>query len=533
MQPFKFLHIADVHLGFKQYNLEERFRDFNRAFRESLKVALDENVDFVLIAGDLFQDNKVNPDTLSAIYMLINKFKQDAQNRYQRDIPIIAIEGNHDMGSHLDSRSWMQFLSELGLIILLQGRYDKETDCVVFDPVKKSTNRGGMIQIKDCCIYGVNYYGSYVEKIMPLIEKGLPDNPDCYNILMMHFGLSKEVKNEFGVDIGSSNLQDLHQKIDYLALGHFHKQYIRPTGEEWIFNPGSLELNEIADLYEGYERGMFVVTIKGKNPEDRSVKKILAANGPAEREDQYPNRHFISIKIDIGLSKLGTFQQTLDYIIDYVRKNGVPYRDSNKEYEESDMNYLILHVFLIGTISYSKLELNFKKIQETLKDLFAVLDVRVSSSNIDSQIDGIVITTEDDYQIQHIETQVFEQILEKNPEYSKDQETLIPLLQDLKTALLDPLSSAIVMRDQIKTWWKGHRNPGLSITETKPVESPPKGDTTLVIDENKPITPTKVPDDNAEKSEKKSKKTKKSTVKKTKVQSLDELFDDLDFEKKI
>jgi DNA repair exonuclease SbcCD nuclease subunit len=542
MQPIKFLHIADVHLGNKQYNLDARFRDFNRAFKESLDIALRENVDFILLAGDLFEDNRLTPDTLSAAYTIISKFQKEADKLYQREIPIIAIEGNHDMTGHFNLRSWLQFLSDLGLIYFLSDKYDKETDTVIFEPFSIENHRGGLIKIKDCNIYGVRYYGSYVEKILPAIEKGVIEDPDRYNILMMHFGISKEVKNEFGIDIGSSNLQALHDKIDYLALGHFHKQYIRPTGDEWIFNPGSLELNEISDMFEGYDRGMFVVTITGKKAEDRQVKIIKAANGRTDKPDEYSNRNFFVLPpIDIGLSNLGTFQKTLDYVIGQVRKFGLPYRDSEKKYNDSDLNYPILTVFLKGTISYSKLELNIKKIQESLKELFAVLEVRVNTGNIDSQIDGILVDSKDDFTIQQIETQVFEKILEKNPEYAQEKDTLIPLLQELKNALLDTQSNPQILKDQIKMWWKSHKNPGLMIIQpSQEIEiEQPKVTTTLVEENseqeklpNRPIS-QKTNQGSLEKILKA--QTKKSAKKSStpKKQSLDELFDDIDFEKKI
>lgn len=51
----KFLHTADVHLGIKRYRVEKRSRDFYRAWREVIeRYALGESVDFVLVAGDLF-----------------------------------------------------------------------------------------------------------------------------------------------------------------------------------------------------------------------------------------------------------------------------------------------------------------------------------------------------------------------------------------------------------------------------------------------------------------------------------------------
>ncbi len=57
----KFLHAADIHLGYQQYGSKERFDDFSRAFLHIVEQALEEDVDFVLLAGDLFHKRTVDP----------------------------------------------------------------------------------------------------------------------------------------------------------------------------------------------------------------------------------------------------------------------------------------------------------------------------------------------------------------------------------------------------------------------------------------------------------------------------------------
>lgn len=60
----EFLHIPDVHLCYQQYNLEERFKDFGRAFMKAVDYAIDKKVDFVPICGDLFNKSALDPLTL-------------------------------------------------------------------------------------------------------------------------------------------------------------------------------------------------------------------------------------------------------------------------------------------------------------------------------------------------------------------------------------------------------------------------------------------------------------------------------------
>ncbi len=61
----KFLHISDVHLGCRRYNLEERTKDFFRSWYDVIENhALANEVDFVLIAGDFFDRRQIDPQTM-------------------------------------------------------------------------------------------------------------------------------------------------------------------------------------------------------------------------------------------------------------------------------------------------------------------------------------------------------------------------------------------------------------------------------------------------------------------------------------
>ena len=60
----KFVHAADIHLGYRQYNHPERFKDFGVAFQKIVNCAVEENVKACLITGDLFHKSSVDPSTL-------------------------------------------------------------------------------------------------------------------------------------------------------------------------------------------------------------------------------------------------------------------------------------------------------------------------------------------------------------------------------------------------------------------------------------------------------------------------------------
>jgi len=62
----RFLHIADIHLGFDHYDNKERTKDFYLALKDVLKKhAIEAQVDFVVIAGDLFEHRTIQPAILN------------------------------------------------------------------------------------------------------------------------------------------------------------------------------------------------------------------------------------------------------------------------------------------------------------------------------------------------------------------------------------------------------------------------------------------------------------------------------------
>ncbi|MCA1639149.1 MAG: metallophosphoesterase [Acidobacteria bacterium] len=86
----KFLHISDVHLGCTRYQLAESPRDFFDSWIDVLqKYAIGEKVDFVLMCGDFFHKRNVPPETMNYAFAGLSLLKD-------KDIPAVAIEGNHD-----------------------------------------------------------------------------------------------------------------------------------------------------------------------------------------------------------------------------------------------------------------------------------------------------------------------------------------------------------------------------------------------------------------------------------------------------
>ncbi|WP_457558963.1 metallophosphoesterase family protein [Candidatus Harpocratesius sp.] len=457
MKSFKFIHMADTHLGNVQYHLFERFRDFNRAFNAVLQKALEEHVDFILHSGDFFNSNRINPETLSACYLMIKQFQDKALELFGHKIPIIVIEGNHDKRNYFAKRSWLKFLADLNLISLLSINFQEKDSTGIFQPYSAKKKRGNVVSIGDARIYGIPYYGAITKDLLPKIYNSLPSENDTFNILMMHFGIQGQVKGKLGFEI-TPELEIIHEKIDYLALGHYHKYYSLPDKDSWIYNPGSTEINTPKELYgdngEPFQRGVLLVEVFGKETEQRRVQLIEFENGENEDFSTLPNRAFYNVKMNVEGIPLNNFDDLSDFIIEQVKRNGIPLLSgiTRKDLNFRDLNLPFVYIFIFGTIPFSKLDLNFSKLREKILETFQIFETRIFAQGLASEMDEISITKSKNRTINDIETEIFTKIISIHPKYQLYTNEIVKLMKDLKKPLLSKKSGNSVFHEII-TWW--------------------------------------------------------------------------------
>lgn len=248
----KFLHVADIHLGCRRYNLDERPRDFFRAWMDVItRHALPNEVDFVLIAGDFFNARKVDPQTMNHAVAGLGLLRDD------RDAGV-AIEGNHDQHETMSSFSWMRSLSQWGYLILLEPTHDEEGRYALV-PWDEEGRAGSYVDIAGARIFGSHWYGASANAAIPLITDALRGAraDGLFNILLLHTDVEGQLNRPIPA-LSIARLKELRTLADYVALGHTHKKF---EIDNWAFNPGSLEACTIDEYKE--ERGLYLVEVEG------------------------------------------------------------------------------------------------------------------------------------------------------------------------------------------------------------------------------------------------------------------------------
>lgn len=234
----KFIHCADIHLGKIQNNLDQRFKDFGNAFRYVLEEAVARQVDFLLIAGDLFDKRNINARTLEQAVEILELAKQ-------AEIPVIAIEGNHDKAFLRDKDSWMSFLANRGYIVLLKPEF--QGGKMMIEAYDRETCAGAYIDLDgNIRVYGLGYLGraagSKLEELAPQLSE------DRTNIVLLHAMVGRMGGDLIG-SISKGDVACLKEQVAYLALGHGHNRYMVERLE--FAETGQIDLGEGVRLIAG------------------------------------------------------------------------------------------------------------------------------------------------------------------------------------------------------------------------------------------------------------------------------------------
>ena len=346
----RFIHASDLHLGSHQYRSEERAKDFTLTLKKILNLAITNQVSFILLGGDVFTSLEILPVHLTEIVSILKDFKEKTEN----SIPIIAIEGNHDLrkfakGVRFSKRgqSWLKFIENLDLIILLDANINENPE-EMFQPYNFETRKGGKIKIRNIMIYGVRYLGQTIgmEQIRK-ISSGIDPNDGLYHILIQHFGIKGQMKHVPGVNY--LNLNPLKDRVNYLALGHYHLQFVI---DRWVFNPGSPEA--VSSVEHSFKRGIFLVEIQ----EDHSIKVASI---------RLKNRNFLmeTIILEKSINKWESFK---NFIIKQLKV----------KFEHSDIKNLefpLLYLILKGKKPPKTCIIDLKKLKDAILKNFSIVDV--------------------------------------------------------------------------------------------------------------------------------------------------------------
>ena len=228
MQPFRFIHCGDLHLGAPfQYAMGmSRYVDravaeaTYEAFNNIIEIAVRERVNAVVISGDVYNSEDHNLEAQV-------RFVRAMYRLWEAHIPVYMVQGNHD-----PAESWRAGLSMPDNVHVFS-----DTQVQRFPLMVNNIEVGGVYGIS--CGHGnepTNFAAQY-----KAFER------DEFSLAVMHGTVGSSVGSEHHDVTGPCNLTDIMQgAMDYWALGHIHKSQVLSEDPMVVYagNPQGLHRKE-------------------------------------------------------------------------------------------------------------------------------------------------------------------------------------------------------------------------------------------------------------------------------------------------
>ena len=250
----KFAHLADVHIGAwrdpRMASLPEQ------AFEEAFSIALAEKVDFILIAGDLFNTALPGIERLRAAVKTLQAAKAAG-------VAVYLIPGSHDFSP--SGKSMLHVLEEAGLLVdvfkgeVVDGRLrleltvDPKTGCALTGIL----GRKGMLDRE-------HYDSLDIEEL----RARLSEHKD--RVFLFHTALEELRPKELEA-MEASPVSMLPLGFDYYAGGHVHIVRARSLeGYHEVVYPGPVFPASFSEL-EGLGGGNMVI-VENNTPRDVPIR---------------------------------------------------------------------------------------------------------------------------------------------------------------------------------------------------------------------------------------------------------------------
>lgn len=436
----RFVHLSDAHIGHRQYGLKKRRDDMYMTFRTTILDAIDENVDFAVFSGDLFHNKNVNARALSDAETCLTEFSQAS-------IPVAAIQGNHDANLYMEDLNWLEYLHSREHLILLEADFQGDGPIFEEHSFEEPGTSSGYVDFGDVRVFGLQYLGQRtadrLSDVAEAIEQVNDEKGDpAVTVLLGHFGIEGHIPGMSG-GISYNALNPLEQVVDYLGLGHLHKQY---SHGDWVFNPGSLESHNTRQAR--WDLGYYIADV---SDDGVSTTYHLAKRRPFHRMDfpvdgyDTPSGLIQGFKEEVA-NELKALRQTLEQ----------PHHMT-----EGETRSPVIDLRLQGLLQFNRTELDIDEIERIVTEEMDALYVNLSDATESVETASIVQDLEggedavrdEEGQLDHdkLETAVFKKLVGQDARYDSREAEVAETLGAVKRSVVNedpPETIADMIKEQ-------------------------------------------------------------------------------------
>ena len=237
----KILHTSDWHVG-KVLKGRDRHDEHVAVLGSIVQAARDEDVDAVLVAGDLFETAAPTPKAQGLVMHTLLALRQDGRQ-------VVVIAGNHDNQGLLDA-VYRPVLGELGLHVLGTPKRPQAGGMLALrtrngEPVNvaalpflshRYAVRAAEVLLHEFAEHALDY-AQRVSEIVQLLTEGF--TPEAVNLVMAHATLlggrcgggEREVQTSLDYELPASMFP---VTAHYVALGHLHRSAGDPRAVPYV-----------------------------------------------------------------------------------------------------------------------------------------------------------------------------------------------------------------------------------------------------------------------------------------------------------
>ena len=265
----KLVHFSDVHIGVENFSridpdtgLSSRLMDFLGTLDEVIDYCIDSNVDLAIFAGDAYKSR--NPSQTHQ-----REFAKRIQRLSTAEIPVVLVEGNHDIPSVFGRATSLDIFKTLNVSNVILGN-KAETHLVntksgyiqvITIPWARRSNLLTRDEMKGLSLESVN---AVIQDKLSTIISELASKLDIAipAILASHVTISgattsSEQSMMLGKDYVLLTSSVSLPIFDYVALGHVHKRQTINQNKPTINYSGSLERIDFGE--ENDDKGFYSI----------------------------------------------------------------------------------------------------------------------------------------------------------------------------------------------------------------------------------------------------------------------------------
>ena len=351
----KFAHLADCHLG--SWRQEELQKLNFQSFQKIIGLCIQEEVEFILISGDLFDSAYPPIEILKESFAEFKKLK-DAK------IPVYLIAGSHDFSA--SGKTFLDVLEKAGFCKNIENWEYQENGKIKLKPQMHN----------EIAIYG--YPGRKSGMEIEDLQKIYFESIHPFTILMIHTTI-EDVIGTIPMDSIEKTQLPL---ANYYAMGHIHQPFeIKEPNSHYIY-PGPTFPNNFQELNDLKYGSFQLCEITNGKIQTKNIK--------------IPIKEVVSIEIEITNALTAT-------------------QEIISELDKLNLRDKIVLLKLEGTLSQGKTgDIRFNEIEEFIKKKQAYTFLRnISSIKIQESEFEIESCTTDN--IENIERKILGEYSQKNP----------------------------------------------------------------------------------------------------------------------